>query len=209
MIGITGDVKLGALTEPPAPTVYESTRQGRQGAGFAYAIRTTVPPLTVAQAAVAAIRGVDRNQPVQDVKTMEDIVDETVTSQRFSALLLAVFAGAALVLASVGIYSVLSYIVRGRSREIGIRSALGARASDVLRLVIVEGLTPTMAGIAAGIAAALAAGKLLQRLVYGVSAWDPLTLASVALILLAVSIVASVVPARRASRLDPSIVLRD
>ena len=119
------------------------------------------------------------------------------------------FAAVALVLASVGIYSVLSYIVRGRSREIGIRSALGAQTGDVLRLVVREGMTPALVGIAAGSLAALAASVSLERLVFGVSASDPLTLAAVAATLAVVALLASLVPACRASRLDPATALRD
>jgi ABC-type antimicrobial peptide transport system permease subunit len=119
-----------------------------------------------------------------------------------------VFAGIALLLAAVGIYSVLSYIVRGRSREIGIRTALGARTADVLRLVIVEGMSPTLVGIAAGTIAALASAKVVQTLVFGVSATDPLTLAAVAATLALVALLASLVPAYRALRLDSVNVLR-
>ena len=210
VIGIAGDVKLGTLTDAaPATVVYEFTRQEGGLNGFALVMRTAVPPEMVAQAATAVISDIDPNQPIQQMTTMEDIVNKTLTSQQFSALLLAVFAAAALALASIGIYSVLSYIVRGRRREIGIRAALGAGTTDVLRLVIAEGLTPTSIGIVAGIGAALASGTFLRKIVYGVSASDPLTLGCVSLVLLAVSILASVVPAWRASRVDPLIVLRD
>ena len=139
---------------------------------------------------------------------MNQVVDETLTSQRFSAMLLAVFAAVALALASVGIYSVLSYIVRGRSREIGIRTALGARTVDVVRMVIVEGMTPTLAGIGAGVVAALAAGRLVEKLLFGVSAHDPITLFAVAGGLALVAFAASLIPAWRASRVDPLTVLR-
>ena len=139
---------------------------------------------------------------------MDEVIDTTLTSQRFSALVLGLFAAVALALASVGIYSVLSYIVRGRSHEIGIRTALGARTADVVRLVVVEGMTPALIGIGAGAVAALAAGRLLEKLVFGVSASDPLTLAAVAGTLAIVAFVASLVPAYRASRLDPLQVLR-
>ncbi len=139
---------------------------------------------------------------------MDEVLDQTLRSQRFSAFVLGVFAALALALASVGIYSILSYIVRGRSREIGIRTALGARTGDVLRMVVAEGMTPTLAGIAAGALAALGSARVLEKLVFGVSAWDPLTLAAVAGVLTVVALVASLVPAYRASRLDPIEVLR-
>src|ERR1051325_11901266 len=109
---------------------------------------------------------------------MDEVVDATLTAQRLSVAGRGLFAAVALLLASVGIYSVLSYIVRGCSREIGIRTALGARAGDVVRLILVEGMTPALAGIVAGAVAALASGKLLEKLVFGVSATDPLTLAA-------------------------------
>jgi predicted permease len=206
VVGIVGDVKQRNLIEASTPTVYFYTREPYGRATFV--IRTSVPPATLAQPAVAAIRAIDPEQPVGDIRTMVQVVDGGLTSQRFSALLLGVFAGVALLLAAVGIYSVLSYIVRGRSREIGIRTALGARAGDVLRLVIVEGMSPALVGIVAGTIAALAFAKVMKTLVFGVSASDPLTLAAVAATLALVALVASIVPAYRALRLDPVKVLR-
>ena len=207
VIGIVGDVKQGDLSEPPMATVYEYTHE-RDWRGLWIAIRTSVPPGSLAQATTAALHAVDPEQPIQNVKTMDAVLDETLTSQRFSAFVLGLFASLALALASVGIYSVLSYIVRGRSREIGIRTALGARTGDVLRMVIVEGMTPTLVGILAGAIAALGSAKLLEKLVFGVSAADPLTLAAVAGVLAFVALIASLVPAYRASQLDPIEVLR-
>jgi putative ABC transport system permease protein len=172
-----------------------------------FAIRTAVPAATLAPSAVAAIHAIDPEQPVEDIRTMVEVLDGKLTSQRFSTVLLGVFAGLALLLAAIGIYSVLSYIVRGRSREIGIRTALGARTSDVLCLVIVEGMSPALVGIAAGTIAALASAKLLRTLVFGVSASDPLTLGAVAATLAIVALMASLVPAYRALRLDPVKVL--
>jgi putative ABC transport system permease protein len=207
VVGLVGDVRDNGLSEPPVATVYEYARENDRRRR-ALMVRTSVPPLTIAQATTAAIHIIDPEQPVEDVQTMEDVVNATLTSQRFSALLLGLFASVALVLASVGIYSVLSYIVRGRSREIGIRSALGAGRGDVVRLVVVEGMTPTALGIVVGAVVALAAGRLMEKLVFGVSASDPLTLAAVAASLAVVALVASLVPAYRASRLDPCEVLR-
>ena len=206
VVGIVGDVKQRNLTEATTPTVYFYTREPRGRATFV--IRTSVPPATLAQPAVAAIRAIDPEQPVGDIRTMVQVLDGTLTSQRFSALLLGVFAGVALLLAAVGIYSVLSYIVRGRSREIGIRIALGARTADVLRLVIVEGMSPALVGVAAGTIAALASAKVMRTLVFGVSASDPLTLTAVGATLALVALMASLVPAYRALRLDPVKVLR-
>ncbi len=204
--GIVGDVKQRNLVEATTPTVYFYTRSPYGRATFV--IRTSVPPATLAQPAVAAIRAIDPEQPVGGIRTMVQVLDGTLTSQRFSALLLGVFGGVALLLAAVGIYSVLSYIVRGRSREIGIRRALGARTSDILRLVIVEGMSPVLVGIAAGTIAALASARVMETLVFGVSASDPLTLAAVGATLALVALIASLVPAYRALRLDPVKTLR-
>jgi putative ABC transport system permease protein len=167
-----------------------------------------VPSATLAQPVVAAIRAIDPEQPVVDIRTMVEVLDDKLTPQRFSALLLAVFAGVALVLAAVGIYSVLSYIVRGRSREIGIRRALGAQRADILRLVIVEGISPAFLGIAAGTIAALASARIMEAFIFGVSASDPLTLAAAAATLAVVALIASLVPAHRALGLDPLKALR-
>ena len=207
VVGVVGDIREAGLSENPVATVYEFTRE-HDWSRLALVARTSVPPLTLAQAATAAVRAIDPEQPVENIRTMEDVRDDTLTSQRFSALLLGLFASVALALASVGIYSVLSYIVRGRSREIGIRTALGAKRADVVRLVVVEGMTPAFVGVAAGAVAALGAGRLMAKLVYGVSASDPLTMAVVSGTLVCVALLASLVPAYRASKLDPSEVLR-
>jgi len=207
VVGIVGDVKQEELSGAIAPTVYEFSRE-RDLNGFSLVMRTSVPPASLGQAAAGVIRAIDPQQPVEDIRPMQDVLDETLTSQRFSALLLAVFAGVALVLASIGIYSVLSYIVRGRSREIGIRTALGARTGDVVRLVLFEGMVPALVGILAGAVVAFASARLLEKLVFGVSATDPLTLAAVAGTLATVALAASLLPAYRAARLDPLKVLR-
>ena len=207
VVGMVGDVKQGELSEPTMPTVYRYARE-RPWSSAAFAIRTSVPAATLAQASTGVIRTIDPQQPIEDVRTMEELLDQTLTSQRFSAFVLGLFATVALVLASVGIYSVLSYIVRGRSQEIGIRTALGARTAVVVRLVLIEGMTPAVTGVAAGAAASLAVSKLLQKLVFDISPSDPMTLIAVSILLLLVSLVASLVPAYRAARLDPVEVLR-
>jgi predicted permease len=205
-VGIVGDVKQRSLAEGSTPTVYYYTREPSGRATFV--VRTSVPSATLAQPVVAAIHAIDPEQPVVDIRTMVQVLDDKLAPQRFSALLLGVFAGVALLLAAVGIYSVVSYIVRGRSREIGIRRALGARASDILRLVIVEGMSPVLVGIAAGAIAALASARVMTTLVFGVSASDPLTFAAVGATLTLVALMASLVPAYRALRLDPVKILR-
>ena len=207
VVGIVGDVK-ESLAEKAPPTVYYYQRD-LPFAGFSVAVRTTADPEALAKAAVAAVHSIDPQLPVQEVHSMREVIEETLVAERFRALLLQGFAAAALALASVGIYSVLSYLVRGRRREIGIRAALGASAGDVVRMVVFEGLKPALLGIGIGAAAALVAARLLEKLVFGVKAYDPLTLAMVAATLLAVSMVASLLPAWRAAQLDPVTVLRD
>jgi len=206
VVGIVGDVTQRNLHEGFTPTVYFYTREQYGKATFT--IRTSVPPETLARPVEAALRAIDPEQPAAEIRTMAQVLDVKLTSPRFSSLLLGVFAGVALLLAAFGIYSVLSYIVRGRSHEIGIRTALGARTADVLRLVIAEGMWPVLVGIAAGTVAALASAQVMQTLVFGVSASDPLTLAAVAVMLVLVALMASLVPAYRALRLDPLKVLR-
>jgi predicted permease len=208
VIGIVGDVKQGELSDPVVPTVYQYSVE-RTFNSMTLVLRTAVAPVALAAPASGVVRAVDAEQPVQAIRTMQQVLDERLTAQRFSTLLLGLFAGVALVLASVGIYSVLAYIVRGRSREIGIRTALGASRADVLRLVLIEGMTPTLIGVAVGIGAALVSARILEKLVFGISASDPLTLASVAGTLTMVALAASLLPAYRAARLDPLTVLRE
>jgi putative ABC transport system permease protein len=208
VIGIVGDVKQRELSDPIVPTVYIYSAD-HDWRGLTITIRTAGAPLALAQPAAAVVRAIDSEQPVEDVRTMEQVLDLTLTSERFGAWILGVFAAVALVLASVGIYSLLSYIVRGRSREIGIRTALGAGRVDVLRLIVVEGMRPTLIGIAVGVVGALGSAKILEKLVFGVSPSDPLTLVIVGGILAFVALMASLLPAYRAARLDPLIALRE
>jgi putative ABC transport system permease protein len=208
VIGIVGDVKQAELAGSTQPTVYEFSRDN----AFRFlvlTVRTSTPLESSMRSAAAAVRAVDPQQPVEDVRALQAMVDETLTSRRFSAWLLGLFAALALALAAVGIYSVLSYIVRGRRREIGIRTALGASTRDVLRLFVVEGMKPAVTGIVIGAAAAIASATLLNRLAFGVSASDPITLMAVAGALGVIALAASFLPAWRASRLPPLKVLRE
>jgi putative ABC transport system permease protein len=208
VIGIVGDVKQGELSNPAQPTVYEFSRDFAVR-GYILTMRTTMPLESSMAAAVAAVKGIDPQQPVEDVRPLQSMVDDTLTSRRFSASLFGLFAVVALALAAVGIYSVLSYIVRGRRREIGIRTALGASRGDVMRLFVIQGMKPALTGIVIGAAAAIASATLLNRLAFGVSASDPVTLMAVAAALGLIALAASVLPAWRASRLPPLKVLRE
>jgi putative ABC transport system permease protein len=146
--------------------------------------------------------------PLRDILTMDDMVANSLSQRRFNMLLLGAFAGLAMLLAAVGIYSVLSYSVKRSMREIGIRLALGARLGDVLRIVIFEGMKPTLIGIALGTAGALALGRLLSTLIYEVQPTDPLTFIAVTAALTAIAFFASVIPAYRATKVDPMVALR-
>jgi ABC-type antimicrobial peptide transport system permease subunit len=151
---------------------------------------------------------VDKDQTINDVRTMDEIVTRSLSARRFNLWLLGAFAALALALASVGIYGVISYAVSQRTREIGVRIALGAQPRDILRLVIKQGLVLTLSGIAIGLVAAFALTRWLESLLFGVSKTDPLTFASVALLLTLVALLACFIPAQRAAKVDPMVALR-
>ena len=173
------------------------------------AVRTSTDPMSIVTAVTSAVHEVDAETPVTDVMTMNELISNTLTPQRSNMLLLAAFAALALVLTAVGIYSVLSYAVRRRVREIGIRMALGASHSDVMKMVVTDGLKPILLGVAIGLAAALALGRVVSSLIYGVRPTDPLTFATVAVLLVAVGVLATAVPAYRATHVEPICTLRD
>jgi putative ABC transport system permease protein len=171
-------------------------------------VRATGDPLQIARDAEAAVHRVDPDQAVSDVQTMEAVFSNSVSSPRFQTVLLLVFAALAIALAMIGVYGVVSYSVSQRINEIGIRVALGARSSDVFRLVLREALALSAIALALGLLASLALGRVLQSLLFEVTPRDPATLASVAAVVLAVSILAAAIPARRATRVDPLTALR-
>jgi putative ABC transport system permease protein len=155
-----------------------------------------------------AVHRVDPEQAISDVRTMESVLSDSVSSPRFQAILLLVFAGLALALAVIGVYGMVSYTVSERTNEIGIRVAMGARRADIARLVLREALTLAFFALAAGLAASLALSRVLQTLLFEVTPSDPVTLASVCGVILAVSALAAILPARRATRVDPMVALR-
>jgi putative ABC transport system permease protein len=171
-------------------------------------VRTSLPPGAILPAIKSAIWSVDKNQPVFDVKSMDEIISGNVSAQRLAFLLLGVFAFLALALAAVGIYGVTSYLVRERTHEIGVRMALGAQPLDVSCLVMGHGAKLVAIGVFAGAVAALALTRLLTNVLFGVSASDPWTFVGVGLLLIVVAVVASYVPTRRATRVDPLVALR-
>ena len=159
-------------------------------------------------AARAEVKAFDPNQIIWRTQTLEELLGTSVAPRRFNMLLLGIFAGVALVLAAVGLYGVMSYSVSWRTHEIGVRMALGAKQADVLRLVVRQGMTMTLIGLALGLIGAFLMSRLLIGLLYGVSPTDPLTFTGVSIVLLAVALLACLLPARRATRVDPIVALR-
>jgi putative ABC transport system permease protein len=174
----------------------------------AVVLRTEGDPTAVMSSVRRAVEEIDSREAVYNVQTMEEVVSNSFAARRLSMILLSVFAALALVLACVGIYGVISYLVGQRTHEIGVRMAMGAQRSDVLRLVIGHGARMAFVGVAIGIGAALGLTRLMANQLFGVSAHDPLTFAGVAMLLIIVAIAACYIPARRAMRVDPMIALR-
>jgi predicted permease len=217
VVGVVGDVKQNGLDNTTGiSTLYWPLAQGSGSAmgpwrpfGLSIAVRTTVPPAQVSNAVTSAIAQVNAKLAVDNVIALEDFVGQTLTQHSFNMRLLSIFGGLALLLCTIGIYSVLAYFVKRRMREIGLRLAFGAKMRDIARLVILQGMKPTLAGIAIGLGVAIALGRLASSLIYGISARDIGTFACVTILLLLVSFAASLLPALRATRVDPLAVLRD
>lgn len=207
IVGVVGDVRYDSLTDEAEPTVYmphpELTYEF-----MTLVIRTTGDPSELAPAVRREIGEIDRDQPVSDVRTMKEVMADTVGRARFNTLLLGVFAGLATLLAAVGIFGVMNYSVTLRTREIGLRMALGAQPSRVLLLVLRQGLLLTLAGTGIGLAASLALTRLMSSLLFGIDSTDPSTFAAIVIVLAVVALVACYVPARRATRIDPLTALR-
>jgi putative ABC transport system permease protein len=216
VVGIVGDVKLDSLDQTrPSATLYFPLDQvsapsngGWSSFPMTLVVRSAAGSTGMVSAVSNAVHQVDPEIPVRDILAMDDLVTNSLSQQRFNMLLLGAFAGLALLLAAVGIYSVLSYTVKRSVREIGIRLALGAQVADVLRMVVFEGMKPALIGLAVGTAGALALGRVLSSLIYEVRPTDPITFLVVAALLAAVALVASIVPAYRATRVDPMVALR-
>jgi putative ABC transport system permease protein len=171
-------------------------------------LRAAADPHLQTSALRSALTEIDPNQPLVNVRTMEDNIATTVAQPRFRTWLIGIFAAVALVLAAVGVYGVMSYTVTQRTSEIGIRVTLGAQPEDVFKIVVGEGLRLALAGVGVGIVAALAMTRVLQSFLFGISAYDPITFFAVALLLTIVAVAASFFPARRATLVDPMVALR-
>jgi putative ABC transport system permease protein len=207
IVGIVGDVKYGSLDAEAPPELYLPYAQHQVDA-FTVVVRTAGDPMAFAPTLRRDVAAIDRDLPIAKIEPMTAVVGASIAERRFTMLLLAAFAGVALTLATIGIYGVLAYLVTQRTQEIGVRLALGAAPDDVVRLFVREGARLTAIGLAAGVAGALAATRALSTLVFGVTTRDPLTFAAVAAALSLVALLASYVPARRASAVDPMTALR-
>jgi putative ABC transport system permease protein len=207
IVGVVGSVRSRALNRVPEPEIYMPASQ-RPPRGLSLIVRTDGDPDALIPAFREAVWSVDGNMPVSQLASLEDVFGASLATQRFLAWLLGAFAALALLLGSVGIYGVMAYMVSRRTREIGIRMALGARPGDVLKAIMNRGVALTAAGLALGLAGALAASRALASLLFEVSPTDPPTLAAVAILLAAAALFACYWPARRATRVDPMVTLR-
>jgi len=207
IVGVTANVRSIELREEAPPELYFALPQ-LPFQNMAIVVRSTVEPETLAPALRQAVAEVDRTAPVAQVQTMEHIVSESVTQPRFNLFLVGLFGGIALLLSAAGIYGVTAYTVTQRTHELGIRLALGAQVSDVLKLVLGQGMAVIGIGMVIGLVAAFGLMRLLRSLLFGVGENDPLTFAAISLVLLLVALVACYVPARRATKVDPMIALR-
>jgi putative ABC transport system permease protein len=206
--GVVGDVRGTALNTPPEPTIYFAASV-RQWPLMDVAVRTSGDPVSAVSAIRARLHELDAQLPMASVRTMDDWISNNAAQPRLNTTLLSVFAGIALLIAAIGIYGVLSYSVTQRTREIGLRMALGAQQSSVLGLVVREGMVVAALGIGAGIAGSLALSRVMSTLLFDVTPHDPATLTMVAAGLTAVALAACCIPARRAARVDPIVALRD
>jgi putative ABC transport system permease protein len=207
VIGVVADVKLNGVDRDTPLQSYLPLAQ--ESPSFLFlAVRASGNPLNFAATIEQTIHSLDRDLPVFGVASMDQLLDDAIARQRLTMVLLLGFAVLALLLAAVGIYDVISYSVRLRTHEIGVRMALGARAGDVLRLIVGQGMRLALLGVALGWLSAFALTRWMEALLFGVRATDPLTFASIPLLLMAVALVACWIPARRAAKVDPMIALR-
>jgi putative ABC transport system permease protein len=207
IVGVVGDVRFKTLTTEPEPEVYVPYLQ-RPWLLMAFTVRSVASPASIAPSIRSALWSVDRDQPLEEIKPMREVVAKTVAEPRFYTVLLSIFSGVALVLAAVGIYGVASYTVTQRTREIGIRMALGAQQNDIYKLVLSQAMMLALAGVVLGLIGAFALTRVLSSLLVGVSPTDPSTFALIPLLLCVLVLAASYFPARRAIRINPLLALK-
>ena len=207
IVGVVGNVKQVSLTEPVSAEVYLPSTQMPIN-GMTVFVRSSSDPQSLIGSVRNAVLSVDKDQPIYNVKTLDQRLGETTRDSRSLMFLFGAFAILALALAVVGIFGVVSYSVNRRTREIGIRMALGARAPDVLRLVMKNGLLLTLVGVGSGLGAALALTRFLKSLLFGIESTDTLTYVAVSALLIFIALLATYLPARRATKVDPLEALR-
>jgi predicted permease len=208
VVGVVADVRHGALEQQGGMEMYFPIKQQRDWGTLDLVVRSRLPIQSLVSSVRSALSGVDPDLPTSDYQTLEQLVDQVVSPRRFVTVLLGGFSALALILASLGIYGVISYSVSQRINEIGIRLALGAQTSTVLKLVLGQGVKLVLIGLGIGLGAAFALTRILSGLLFGVNATDPVTFVSIALLLVGVALLACYVPARRATKVDPIIALR-
>jgi predicted permease len=216
IVGVVESVRQADLSKADQPVMYVPQSQVTNGITqlanriipIAWTVRTSLEPLSLSTAVQRELMAVDGQMSVTKIRTMEQVIGQTIARQNFNMTLLSIFAGIALLLAAIGIYGLMSYTVEQRTQEIGIRMALGAGRNEMLRLVVFQGLKLAVIGVVLGLAAAFGLTRFLSKLLFGVQASDPATFTSVALILTAVALIASYVPAWRATKVDPLEALR-
>jgi putative ABC transport system permease protein len=208
IIGVTADVKQTGLDTETHPGMFLPYPQYRSSVPLVFVMRSATDPNALATAVREKVRQLDSQLPVYDVKTMNQVLYTATARPRFLTFLLLVFAGVAVLLAAIGIYGIMSYTVAQATREIGIRFALGAQRRDLLQMVLGRGLKLALIGIGLGVAGAFGLTRLMSKLLFGVSATDPLTFAGVAVLFVMVALIASYMPARRAMKIDPLVALR-
>jgi putative ABC transport system permease protein len=207
VVGVVCDVKHQNLQGPAQPEIFFAQAQMPMSAMTVVA-RTAADPSGLAGAVRDVVRSLDKDAPVYGVRTVEELLGRSVATPRFNTLMLGLFASVALILTAVGLYGVISCSVSQSTHEIGIRVALGAQSSDVLKLVVGQGLMLTLMGVAIGLIGAYLLTRLMESLLFGVEATDPATFACVSLLLFAVAALACYIPARRATKVDPMVALR-
>ncbi|HEV2668478.1 MAG TPA: FtsX-like permease family protein, partial [Blastocatellia bacterium] len=208
IVGVVGDVKYNGLADETQPAVYQPLIQAITGNVFLSVKTEAADPLGLVAAVRNEIRSLDRELPVARVRTLEQHFATAVAQPRFRTTLIAIFAALALILASIGVYGVISYSVTQRTHEIGVRVALGARSRDVLSLIVKRGMTLTLIGLGVGLSASFALTRMMKTLLFDVSSGDPLTFIVISLLLTFVALLACFVPARRATKVDPVVALR-
>jgi putative ABC transport system permease protein len=209
IVGVIGNVRHVGLETAPRPEVYLPFGEAHWPSVFMVVRSKTADPLTLTSAAQAAVWSVNRDVPLANIRTMQDVIAQSVLRRKFAMMLLSIFAGLAMLLAAIGLYGVMSYTVSQRTHEVGIRMALGAQKGDVLKLIVGQGMVLAAAGVVLGIAASIALTRLISSLLFGIGARDPLVFALVAALLGGVALLANYVPALRATKVDPMVALRD